>query len=158
MRRARRHQRGATLVAFVIAALIGFVVLLALGRIALMNGRAWEWGRDKAVLQANATEAIEWIARSVRSARTLLVVSASEFDTYDASGTLVHTYKRDTVDGEPRLLEDGGDLIDRRCVQFVVTPDEDTTSVRLLVEVEDEAGNRVAVETRATVRNIHYAF
>ena len=156
--RGPRRERGVALVEFVIAGFIGLLVLLALGRIVLMNTRAWGWGRDKAELQANATEALEWMARSVREARRVVVVSATQFRTYDSQGSLVHTYARETSGGEPRLREDNRDLCTRKCTQFTVTPDNDTTSVTLQFELEDHSGDRVAVLTRAARRNIVYEF
>jgi len=105
--RHARSARGVALVEFVIAGFIGLVVVLALGRIVLMNGRAWSWGRDKAELQANATEALEGMARSVREARRVVVDSPTQFRTYDSQGNLVHTYSRQTSNGELRLREGG---------------------------------------------------
>jgi hypothetical protein len=39
-----------------------------------------------------------------------------------------------------------------------VTPDEDTTSVQLDLEVVDNAGNCVAISARAAVRNRTFVF
>lgn len=156
--RRLQRERGAALVEFVVAGFIGLIVVLALGRIVLMNARAWGWGRDKAELQANATEALEWMERSVREARRVAVDSPTQFRTYDSLGNLVHTYSRETSSGEMRLREDGHDLSARTCTQFSVTPDNDTTSVTLQFELEDHSGNRVAVLTRAARRNIYYEF
>ena len=129
-----------------------------MGSLILQNQRSWQWGRDKTVLQQNTTEALEWMARSVRASRRLAVVSDTKFRTYNENGVLVHSYERTLVAGEGRLQEDAMDLVDRRCTQFQVTTDEDTTSVTLVLELEDDAGNRVAVMTRATVRNLDYQF
>jgi hypothetical protein len=41
---------------------------------------------------------------------------------------------------------------------FVVTPDEDTTSVGLDLEIVDDAGNQVATSARATLRNRTFTF
>jgi hypothetical protein len=46
----------------------------------------------------------------------------------------------------------------RPCVAFVVSPDRDSTSVTLEVELEDGAGNRVRAMTRAAARNRIYEF
>jgi len=113
MRRRWRSSRGLTLVELMIASFLAFLVVLAMGRIIQANLRAWEWGRDKAVLQANATEAIEWMARQVRAAHHVAVVSTNEFQTFDSDGTLLHTYRRQVVSGEGRLQQDGTDLVDR---------------------------------------------
>jgi hypothetical protein len=156
--RRARGARGAALVEFVIASFIGLLVVLALGRIVLMNARAWGWGRDKAELQANATEALEGMARSVREARRVVVDSPTQFRTYDSQGNLVHTYSRQTSNGELRLREDDRDLSARTCTQFSVTPDNDTTSLTLKFELQDRSGDKVAVLTRAARRNIVYEF
>ena len=156
--RCRRVPRGFTLIELVIASFIAFVVVLAMGRIIQMNLRAWEWGRDKSVLQANATEALEWMSRQVRSAHHVTVVSASEFRTYDNGGTLLHTYRRQVVSGVGRLQQDGVNLVDRKCVVFVASPDTATVSVALRLELEDQANNRVEAMTRATVRNRSFTF
>jgi hypothetical protein len=156
--RRPRRTRGVALIEFVVAGFIGLLVVLALGRIVLMNGRAWGWGRDKAELQANATEALEWMARSVREARRVIVDSPTQFRTYDSQGNLVHTFSRQTSNGEMRLREDDHDLSARTCTQLAVTPDNDTTSVTLRFELQDHSGNRVSVLTRAARRNIVYEF
>jgi len=156
-----RHRcscRGFTTIELVVAGAIAMVVVLAMGYLILQNQRSWKWGRDKAVLQQNTTEALEWMARSVRGARTLAVVSDTRFLTYDENGSVVHTFDRVLVGGEGRLRQDAVDLVETRCTQFQVTPDDDTTSVTLLLELEDDAGNRVAAKTRATLRNRIYEF
>lgn len=156
--RRRSNNRGFTTIELLIASIVALVVVFAMGYLILQNQRSWRWGRDKTVLQQNTTEALEKMARSVRAARRLAVVSGSKFSTYNENGALVHSYERAVVGGEGRLLEDAADLVDRRCTSFEVTTDEDTTSVTLVLELEDDAGNRVAVTTRATVRNLSYEF
>lgn len=151
-------QQGHSTIELVVAAFVALVVVMSMGYLILQNQRSWEWGRDKAVLQQNTTEALERMARSVRAARTLVVESDIKFLTYDENGVLDHTYERAVIGVEGRLREDGSDLVDRRCVRFQVAPDEDTTSVSLLLELEDNAFNRVAATTRATLRNRDYEF
>ena len=141
-----------------VAMIIALVVVMAMGSIIVQNIKSWQQGRDKAVLQQNVTEGLEWMARSVRAARTLVVISATEFETYDETGALVHTYERVNAGGSFRLREDGTDLVERECTQFSVTPDSDTTSVTLVLELEDDAGNLVAARTRAAVRNQSFEF
>jgi hypothetical protein len=146
------------MIELLVAVFLALTVVLALGRIILANQRSWEWGRDKTVLQQNVTESLEWMARSVRSARSLEIVSDSELRTYDAGGGLTHTFRRAIASGAYRLQQDGSDLVDRVCTDFVVTPDEDSTSVTLVVELQDKAGNKVRAMTRATLRNTSYEF
>jgi hypothetical protein len=142
----------------VIAVFVALIVVLALGRLILANQRAWEWGRDKAELQQNVTEGLEWMARSVRAARTVEITGTDEFRTYDENGSLVHTFQLANVGSQTRLLQDGSDLVDRRCTLFQITANSDTTSLTLEVELEDNAGNRVAGQTRVTIRNRTFTF
>jgi hypothetical protein len=143
---------------------LALIVVLALGRIVLASQRSWEWGRDKTVLQANVTEALEWMSRSVHAARTVEVYAHSgvndEFRTYDETGALVHTFRRAV--GVSRLQMDGADLVDRPCTRFVVTPNADSTSLTLDLELVILHGvdvqTRVAATTRATVRNRFFTF
>ena len=156
--RSPRSRQGLTLIEFVVAGSIALLVVIVLGRIVLSNKTAFDWNVDKTLLQQNATEAVEKMARSVRAARTLAVTSSSAFSTYDETGALAHTYMRSLVSGEWRIREDGHDLVERACTRFAVVPDEDTTSVKMTLELEDGSGNRVEVGTQVTMRNRHYEF
>jgi type II secretory pathway pseudopilin PulG len=147
----RRTGRGFTLVELTIGLFLGLLIIIMLGRIILTSQRTWGWGRDKVTLQQNVTEAVEGMARSVRAARTLVVVGDDEFQTYDEDSVLVHTYLLDGA--SERLLQDGVPLVDRKCTVFRCTPDDDTTSIGLEVELEDDSSNRVAAQTRAAIRN-----
>lgn len=156
--RGRGGSAGYTLVELAVGSFLALFVVLALGHVILQNQRSWEWGRDKAVLQQNATEGLERMVRAVRAARRLEVISESELRTYDETDALVHTLLLDDSGDQDRLLQDGADLIDRQCTLFVVTPDDDTTSVQLDLEIADNGGNRVAVSARATLRNRTFVF
>ena len=160
--RRRAGSRGYTTVELMVAIFLAFIVVLALGRIILANQRSWEWGRDKAVLQANLTEALEGVSRSVHAARTLEVILhggvPSEVRTYDETGALVHTFMTATVGTEVRLQRDGTDLVARKCTYFRAIPDNDTTSVTLVLELEDKAGSRVRATTRAAIRNRFFQY
>jgi prepilin-type N-terminal cleavage/methylation domain-containing protein len=149
----RGTDRGYTMIELIIASVIALIVVLAMGKLILVNQSSWEGGRDKAVLQANVTESLEWMARSIRAARTAQVVDVDEFRTYDESGNLAHTYRLVVAGGGNRLQEDGQDLINRNCTQFVVAANADTTSLTLTLELEDKAGDRVAGMSRTTLRN-----
>jgi len=139
-----------------IALLLSFLVVLALGRLILMNQASWAWGQDKAVLQQNITESLEWMARSIRAARSLEVLDVDAFRTFDETGNLAHSYELDTVDGVPKLLQDGTPLVDRECTNFVVEANPDTTSLTLTLELLDGTGTAVEGVTRATMRNVNY--
>ena len=155
--RRTRSRGGFTLVELMIALFIALFVVFVLGRVILTNQRAFAWNQDKMVLQQNVTETLEWLARSVRASRTLQVVSSTQFRTYDEQGNLTHNYQ--LITGPPdRLQVDGNDLVSRNCTLFTVTPDDDTTSVTIQLELEDDSSNRVAATTRAAVRNRTFEF
>ncbi len=154
----RRAHRGYTLVELTVALVIGLFVVLVLGRIVLSSQSSWRSGHDKAVLQQNTTEALEWMARSIRAARTIAVVDSTEFSTYDETGALVHTYRAALVGGQYRLQEDGINLVDRVCTRFRCDADDDTTSLTITVEFEDSYGFRVGGKTRAAIRNQSFEF
>ena len=120
------------------------VVVLALGALIQANRASFAWGQDKASLQQNVSEALDWMTRSIRAARTLQVNGTEEFRTFDEAGNLEHVYERATDSGVPRLLVDGSPLIQRRCHSFLVTANSDTTSVTLKVVFESDAGDFVA--------------
>jgi type II secretory pathway pseudopilin PulG len=156
--RCGRDRGGYTIIELIIATAVAFIVVLALGRIIVANQRSWEWGRDKIVLQQNATEALEWMARSIRAARTIALIDSTGFRTYDEGNGLVHTYRTVGSAGRLRLQEDGRDLVDRRCTAFSVRANHDTTTLSLWLELEDVAGNRVAGMTRTALRNRTFEF
>lgn len=151
-------RRGFTMIELMVAIFLSLIVIFAIGKILTSSQRAWAWGRDKVTLQANSAEALEWMARSVRAAQRLRVVSASEFRTYDETGALVHTYRRVLVGGVGRLQQDGTNLVSRTCNAFTVTPDPDTTSLTLTLELQDASGNKLREVTRAAVRNRTFEF
>ncbi len=155
-------RKGFTLLEMMIGLSLALIVVFALGRIVTSNQKAWEWGRDKTVLQANVTEALEWMSRGVHGARTLEVISHSgvndEFRAYDETGALLHTYRRVMVSGVGRLQQDGANLVDRPCTRFIVTPNADTTSLTFDLELKSKTDALVAATTRATVRNRFFTF
>ncbi|HPF71537.1 MAG TPA: prepilin-type N-terminal cleavage/methylation domain-containing protein [Candidatus Krumholzibacteria bacterium] len=152
---ARRPARGGfTIVEMVIALMIALIVVLAMGRLLVVNQNAWNDGRDKAQLQQNLSEVLDRMVRSVRGARTVAVVDAGEFRTYDAAGGLVHTYALVRVGDLPGVLqEDGVALTTRRCAAFTCAANGDNTSLTLAVTLLDDADNEVSRTTRVTIRN-----
>ncbi len=156
--RTAGRRAGFTMIELMIALVLALIVVLAMARIILANQRAWEWGRDKVVLQQNVTEALEQMERSVRAANRLSVVGSTEFRTYDRHAVLLHTYRLVQVGADWRLREDGRDLVDRSCSRFNVLPGSDTTNVTIDVEFIDNSGDRVAATTRAAVRNRTFVF
>ncbi|MBP7669193.1 MAG: hypothetical protein KA123_01255 [Candidatus Eisenbacteria bacterium] len=153
-----RGRRGLTIIEFTVASMISVIVVLALGRIVLANKRGFDWNVDKTVLQQNASESLERMARAVRASQRLVVTSPSAFSTYDETGALTCTFMRTVASGTGTLRENGAALTPRACTAFTVTPDEDTTSVSIELQLADNSGNAVALATRAAVRNRHFQF
>jgi hypothetical protein len=151
---------GYTLVELMIASFLSVLVVLALGWLILTNQRSWERGRDKVELQANTTEALEWMARQIRPAHSLAVPDSNQFVAYDRAGTEIARFQRVVQAGQGRLRDalGGNDVVARDCTRFHVRPDADTTSVVLTLELRDRAGNRVGAAARAAVRNRHRTF
>jgi hypothetical protein len=156
--RGRARNGGFTILELVLATFLAFIVVLAMGRIILTNQRAWEWGRDKTVLQDNVTEVLECMARSVRGADSVAVVTPNEFHTFDEHHAPGHSYRWATVSGVGTLQEDGIRLVDRRCNVFTVTSDHDGTGLTMVVELQDRSGNTIRSSTRAVVRNRTFTY
>ncbi len=151
--RKKKNQFGFTILELMVASMISLIVVIGLGQLILTSQKAWGWGADKVELQRNVAESIEWMARSIRSASSLVVAGSEDFTTYDADGNLLHRYNLGLSGGEKRLLEDNSDLVEQQCMDFVVATNADTTSLTLTLELQDDAGNRVAAMTTATLRN-----
>ncbi len=149
---------GFALLELMIALVLGLVVVLAMGRIILVNQSSWNMGRDKAVLQQNVSESMEWMLRSIREAGSIDLVSNQEFRTYDRQANLLHVYRLDTGAAPPMLLRDGTALIDRRCTQFNVAANSDTTCLTIDLEFADATDTRVAASVRGTLRNATLEF
>jgi type II secretory pathway component PulJ len=151
---AVRRREGFTMMELMIALLIAFIVVLAIGKLMVVNQTSFGQGREKAQLQQNATEVLDRIARSVRGARTLDLVGPDEFRTYDAAGSLAHTYRRIQEGGLPGILQqDGRPLTSQECTIFACSMNDDETMLTLDLELRDAVGNIVNRTTRITVRN-----
>ena len=157
VRRDKSAQRGYTLLELMVAGMLSMFVLLALGKLILVNQQSWEWGRDKSVLQQNASLTLERISSRVRGARTIAVTDSTEFRCYDASGSLTDVFRR-VINSGGRLQHNGLDMVDRTCKAFIVTTDNDTTSVTIQLEIEDNSSERITAMTRAAIRNQSFVF
>ncbi len=149
----RRGRSGFTLIEMVVALFVSLIVVAALGKIMLVNSRSWKAGNDKVYLQQNISDAVERMSHSIRSSRRLRVVSATEFRTYDADGTLTHTYRRFSTAAGQRLQEDGRDMAPWACNSFSCSANADTTSLTLAVTLQNADGESAARNTRITLRN-----
>ena len=70
---------------------------------------------------------------------------------------LTDIYRRIATNGG-RLQHNSLDMVDRTCTAFIVTTDDDTTSVTIQMELADDADSRVAVMSRTAVRNQSFEF
>ena len=154
----RRGRTGFTMIEMVVALFISLIVVAALGKVMLVNSRSWKLGNEKVLLQTNVSDAVDRMSRSIRSARRLQVISATEFRTYDTAGALKHTYRRYQTAGGLRLQEDGLDLTPQACNSFACTANADTTSLTISLQLQNADGELVARQTRITVRNRTMSF
>ena len=53
----------------------------------------------------------------------------------------------------PRLFQDESPLAEAECTRLDFQINADTTTVTILLELQDEAENRVLYESKATLRN-----
>ena len=155
----RTPNSGYTLVEMVIALSIAFIVVLVIGKMMLTNQSMWKAGNDKVQLQRNLSEVLVRLENSVRNSRSLELVDDGEFRTRDESGAWSHSYRRRrVVGGGYRLQEDGDNLSNWNCIRFECSTNDDTTCLTFVLELENEAGNRITAMTRAAIRNNTLAF
>lgn len=156
--RRRPGRSGFTLIEMVVALFVSLIVVAALGKIMLVNSRSWKLGNDKVYLQQNVSEAVSRMAHSIRSSRRLRLISATEFRTYDETGTLTHTYRKYATASGQRLQEDGRNMTPWACNAFSCTANADTTSLTLAVTLQNTDGETVARRSRITLRNRTMSF
>lgn len=149
----RRAQRGITLIELMVALTASAIVLLALGNVVLVNQKAVGWSQDRAELQGHTTVVMSRIARSVRGANQVVVSNANTFRLYDLNGTLTHTYALVSAADGPRLQLNGADMADQNCTRFTVTPNADTTSVTLDLELTSTDGVTLGELSTVSIRN-----
>lgn len=156
--RRDRARAGFTMIEMVVSLFVSLIVVFAIGKLMLVNGTSLRQGRDRILLQQNVSEVLDRVCHSTRAARTLQVVSATQFRTYDADGTLKHTYRKWATASGDRLQEDGRDMSGQACTVFTCTPNADTTSVTLVMKFTNTDGETVDRRTRITVRNRTLSF
>jgi prepilin-type N-terminal cleavage/methylation domain-containing protein len=153
MMKKSRGNSGFTLVELMVGILISFIVVLGFGNLILANQKAMAWSTSKATLQQDFTQTMEWMSRSLRQAFSVKVINAEEFQTYDGTGSLTHTYWRSSSGDLSYLMKDDSRLSQWNCSQFGIICNADTTSLTLNLELTDNAGNSVTAMTRTTLRN-----
>ena len=147
--------RGFTTIELMVASLIALFVALAAGSILFSSQRSHRQGQDKLVMQQEATRAVEQIARDIRRSRWVDWNSGvpSRIALRDHFGALIRVYDRGAVAGVQKARQDGAALTDHECTQLTFTANSDTTTLSIQLELRDRAGNKVKVESKASIRN-----
>lgn len=152
MRRGRR-ERGTTMVEMLMAlVLVAFVALTAMF-VYLVNQRAFRVGKDKLVLQQNASWCLESLNRDIREAWRVDLVGGSRMVLYDVSGSITGTWEVGTVDGVVRLKRNALAMAPEECTVLLFDANADTSAVGVELEFIDGAENRVRLSGRTALRN-----
>jgi type II secretory pathway pseudopilin PulG len=153
MMKMKNNQAGYSLIEIMVAVAISFMVVMALGRVITMNTQAWIYNQESSHVQRNASQALDWMSRDIRQARTLEMISATEFRTLGASGAVEHVYRLDTSGSVDRVKRDGDDMFPEACTQFLVTANPDTSGVTVTLTLLNAGGTSVTAMSQAVVRN-----
>jgi hypothetical protein len=143
-----------TLVELVLAVFLAVLVAIAAGFIYLTNQRSFRQGREKLLVQQNASWCLEEMARDLRQARRVDPVNEEMIVLYDVQGLVFSTWERGSDGGESRLLRNGAAAAPEECTVLrftVLTPD--TSAVGVDLELRDAADNQVRVENKVALRN-----
>ena len=152
--RRTRGRQGATLVELLVAVVLAGIVTLAAVILYLLNERSFDQGREKLMAQQNASWCLEAIARDVRVARRVDLVTAERMVLYDIDGAPISTWARGTVNGQSLLQRNGRSMAPEVCTALRFTlVNLESTAVDLMLELEDPAENRIRLETRSALRN-----
>jgi type II secretory pathway pseudopilin PulG len=148
------RQAGATLVEVLVALVLTILVTLSAWYVYGTNQRAFKQGREKLLVQQNASFCLDAVARDVREAWRVDYVNSSRILLYDTHGVLTSTWEMGTENGENRVKRNNVSMAPEECTDLVFSvfnPDSSTVEVEL--ELMDDAENRVRVMTRSTLRN-----
>ncbi len=153
----RSGQRGNTLVEMLMAlVLVAFVALTAMF-VYLVNQRAFQTGKEKLVLQQNASWCLESLNRDIREAWRVDVVGSDRLVLYDVSGSITNTWEAGTVDGVVRLKRNSLAMAPEECTLLLFDANADTSAVGVEMEFMDAAENRVRLAGRTALRNFEVA-
>jgi len=150
----RGHQAGVTLIEVLVALVLMVLVALAAWYVYGTNQRAFNQGREKLLVQQNASFCLDAVARDVREAWRVDYVNSNRILLYDTAGVLTNTWELGTENGENRLKRNNVSMAPEECTALVfsiLNPDSSTVGVEL--ELMDDAENRVRIMTRSTLRN-----
>lgn len=146
-------ETGLTLLEMMIAIMASVIVALAISRLAVSNQRLIVGDHDQAYLQQEVTRMIETVSRDVRVAHAVASSGDAEFRTFDASGAVLHVFRRVTESGGARFQRDGVALTDRACASLSVSTTVDSTALDLNLSLSDDIGNQSGGFTQVCVRN-----
>jgi Tfp pilus assembly protein PilX len=132
--------------------LVAFVALTAMF-VYTVNERAFRAGRDKLMLQQNASWCLENLNRDIRGAWRVDLVGGDRLVLYDVSGSITTTWEAGTVDGVVRLKRNSLAMAPEECTVLLFDANADTSAVGVELEFMDEAENRVRLAGRAALRN-----
>ena len=153
----RSGQRGNTLVEMLMAlVLVAFVALTAMF-VYLVNQRAFQTGKEKLVLQQNASWCLENLNRDIREAWRVDLVGSDRLVLYDVSGSITNTWEAGTVDGVVRLKRNSLAMAPEECTLLLFDANADTSAVGVEMEFMDAAENRVRLAGRTALRNFEAA-
>lgn len=153
----RSGQRGNTLVEMLMAlVLVAFVALTAMF-VYLVNQRAFQTGKEKLVLQQNASWCLESLNRDIREAWRVDVVGSDRLVLYDVSGSITNTWEAGEVDGVVRLKRNSLAMAPEECTVLLFDANADTSAVGVEMEFMDAAENRVRLAGRTALRNFEAA-
>lgn len=147
------NQTGYTLIEIMVSISISFMVMMALGRVITMNSQAWRYNQESALVQKNASMALDWMSRDIRQARTLLMVSGTEFQTLDDTGAVEHVYRLNTAGSVDKVQRDGNDMFPEACTQFTVAANADTSGMTVTMTIINANGTTVTTMGQAVIRN-----
>ncbi len=153
--RRRGGAAGFTLVELMVALTASLIVTFALARLVMSNQAAWQDGRDRAVLQQNLSEALEWLGRDIRGAARVQLQGPAAFQLLDRNGQVAHSYALSTSGGDTFLVRDGRPVVARDCPVFSVQANADTTVLTLTVGLRGRSGKRTTAVTAVAVRGRH---
>lgn len=153
----RSGQRGNTLVEMLMAlVLVAFVALTAMF-VYLVNQRAFQTGKEKLVLQQNASWCLENLNRDIREAWRVDVVGSDRLVLYDVSGSITTTWEAGAVDGVVRLKRNSLAMAPEECTVLLFDANADTSAVGVEMEFMNAAENRVRLAGRTALRNFEAA-
>lgn len=151
---SKRDQRGVTLTELMISIFISLIVVMALGRLVMLNSESFTSSSDRTDLQQSTSFVLERMAKAVRQAHGLQVNNSRSFNTLDAGGGLAAAFQRASSSGTPRIQMNGMDLAGYECTFFNVIADADTTSLILEIELTGDDGVSNRTLTRVAQRNV----